>query len=109
MVLVIAGIRSLIHSDRRSDHDHRQGVRKIHRAVLAKTSRGPQMYGGQTQYMPFEGELCRRDAITFAGALLLFPATIVQYGFRKQPYSFARICQCGFSTGWPPFIVALRQ
>src|SRR6266404_1957656 len=40
--------------------------------------------------------------IIFAWALLLFPATIVQYGFRNSPTA-ARIA-AALSTGWPHYV-----
>src|SRR6266853_557106 len=42
------------------------------------------------------------NPIIFAWALLLFPATIVQYGFRNSPTA-AKIAS-GLSTGWPHYV-----
>src|ERR671918_2937378 len=61
-----------------------QGVRKI-TVQYAKRVVGRKMYGGQTQYMPLKVNYAGVMPIIFAWALLLFPATIVQYGFRNSP------------------------
>src|SRR6201984_1086031 len=57
-----------------------QGVRKI-TIQYAKRVVGRKMYGGQTQYMPLKVNYAGVMPIIFAWALLLFPSTIVQYGF----------------------------
>src|SRR5438034_801235 len=58
-----------------------QGVRKI-TVQYAKRVVGRKMYGGQTQYMPLKVNYAGVMPIIFAWALLLFPATIVSYGFK---------------------------
>src|SRR4029434_4448677 len=79
-----------------------QGVRKI-TVQYAKRVVGRKMYGGQTQYMPLKVNYAGVMPIIFAWALLLFPATIVQYGFRNSPTA-ARIASA-LSTGWPHYVV----
>src|SRR5256886_5225299 len=61
-----------------------QGVRKI-TVQYAKRVVGRKMYGGQTQYMPLKVNYAGVMPIIFAWALLLFPATIVSYGFKNNP------------------------
>src|SRR5213595_2313692 len=61
------------------------------------------MYGGQTQYMPLKVNYAGVMPIIFAWALLLFPATIVQYGFRSSPTA-ARIVGA-LNNGWPHYVV----
>src|SRR5256885_12130269 len=78
-----------------------QGVRKI-TVQYAKRVVGRIMYGGQTQYMPLKVNYAGVMPIIFAWALLLFPATIVQYGFRNSPTA-ARIASA-LSTGWPHYV-----
>src|SRR2546430_5520658 len=78
-----------------------QGVRKI-TVQYAKRVVGRKMYGGQTQYMPLKVNYAGVMPIIFAWALLLFPATIVQYGFRNSPTA-ARIA-AALSTGWPHYV-----
>src|SRR5882762_345845 len=73
LFLVIAGVIAIT-----------QGVRKI-TVQYAKRVVGRKMYGGQTQYMPLKVNYAGVMPIIFAWALLLFPATIVQYGFRNSP------------------------
>src|SRR5438094_313044 len=68
----------------------------------AKRVVGRKMYGGQTQYMPLKVNYAGVMPIIFAWALLLFPATIVQYGFRNSPTA-ARIASA-LSTGWPHYV-----
>src|SRR5205823_14714509 len=63
---------------------------------------GRKMYGGQTQYMPLKVNYAGVMPINFAWALLLFQATIVQYGFRNSPIA-ARIASA-LSTGWPHYV-----
>src|SRR5436309_5517618 len=77
-----------------------QGVRKI-TVQYAKRVVGRKMYGGQTQYMPLKVNYAGVMPIIFAWALLLFPATIVQYGFRNSPTA-AKIASA-LSTGWPHY------
>src|SRR5580765_2347321 len=79
-----------------------QGVRKI-TVQYAKRVVGRKMYGGQTQYMPLKVNYAGVMPIIFAWALLLFPATIVQYGFRNSPTA-ARIA-AALSTGWLHYAV----
>src|SRR5438876_766130 len=79
-----------------------QGVRKI-TVQYAKRVVGRKMYGGQTQYMPLKVNYAGVMPIIFAWALLLFPATIVQYGFRNSPTA-ARIA-AALSTGWLHYVV----
>src|ERR1700752_728224 len=79
-----------------------QGVRKI-TVQYAKRVVGRKMYGGQTQYMPLKVNYARVMPIIFAWALLLFPATIVQYGFRSSTTA-ARIA-AALSTGWLHYVV----
>src|SRR5437773_687897 len=79
-----------------------QGVRKI-TVQYAKRVVGRKMYGGQTQYMPLKVNYAGVMPIIFAWALLLFPATIVQYGFRNSPTA-ARIASA-LSNGWPHYVV----
>src|SRR5918996_2883694 len=78
-----------------------QGVRKI-TVQYAKRVVGRKMYGGQTQYMPLKVNYAGVMPIIFAWALLLFPATIVQYGFRNSPTA-NRIAN-ELSTGWPHYV-----
>src|SRR5216684_4476489 len=78
-----------------------QGVRKI-TVQYAKRVVGRKMYGGQTQYMPLKVNYAGVMPIIFAWALLLFPATIVQYGFRNSPTA-AKIASA-LSTGWPHYV-----
>src|SRR2546430_3490324 len=78
-----------------------QGVRKI-TVQYAKRVVGRKMYGGQTQYMPFEVNYAGVMPIIFAWALLLFPATIVQYGFKGSPT--ANRIASALSTGWPHYV-----
>src|SRR6058998_2012645 len=79
-----------------------QGVRKI-TVQYAKRVVGRKMYGGQTQYMPLKVNYAGVMPIIFAWALLLFPATIVQYGFRNSPTA-AKIASA-LSIGWPHYVV----
>src|ERR1051326_5576875 len=79
-----------------------QGVRKI-TVQYAKRVVGRKMYGGQTQYMPLKVNYAGVMPIIFAWALLLFPATIVQYGFRNSPT--ARQISEMLSTGWLHYVV----
>src|SRR2546429_1416540 len=79
-----------------------QGVRKI-TVQYAKRVVGRKMYGGQTQYMPLKVNYAGVMPIIFAWALLLFPATIVQYGFKGSPTA-ARIASA-LSTGWIHYVV----
>src|SRR5437762_10959350 len=60
------------------------------------------MYGGQTQYMPLKVNYAGVLPIIFAWALLLFPATIVQYGFKGSPT--ANRIASALSTGWPHYV-----
>src|ERR687887_671983 len=78
-----------------------QGVRKI-TVQYAKRVVGRKMYGGQTQYMPLKVNYAGVMPIIFAWALLLFPATIVQYGFRNSPT--ANRIASALSTGWPHYV-----
>src|SRR5512133_3881043 len=78
-----------------------QGVRKI-TVQYAKRVVGRKMYGGQTQYMPLKVNYAGVMPIIFAWALLLFPATIVQYGFRNSPTA-AKIA-AELSNGWPHYV-----
>src|SRR5256714_8373257 len=78
-----------------------QGVRKV-TVQYAKRVVGRKMYGGQTQYMPLKVNYAGVMPIIFAWALLLFPATIVQYGFRNSPTA-ARIA-AALSSGWPHYV-----
>jgi preprotein translocase subunit SecY len=79
-----------------------QGVRKI-TVQYAKRVVGRKMYGGQTQYMPLKVNYAGVMPIIFAWALLLFPATIVQYGFKGSPT--ANRIASALSTGWPHYVV----
>src|SRR5436309_403095 len=79
-----------------------QGVRKI-TVQYAKRVVGRKMYGGQTQYMPLKVNYAGVMPIIFAWALLLFPTTIVSYGFRNSPTA-ARIASA-LSTGWPHYVI----
>src|ERR687888_1583330 len=79
-----------------------QGVRKI-TVQYAKRVVGRKMYGGQTQYMPLKVNYAGVMPIIFAWALLLFPATIVQYGFRNSP--FAARFAAALSNGWVHYAV----
>src|SRR6476646_9506286 len=79
-----------------------QGVRKI-TVQYAKRVVGRKMYGGQTQYMPLKVNYAGVMPIIFAWALLLFPATIVSYGFKNSPT--ANRIAAALSTGWPHYIV----
>src|SRR6266403_1922283 len=90
LFIVIAGVIAIT-----------QGVRKI-TVQYAKRVVGRKMYGGQTQYMPLKVNYAGVMPIIFAWALLLFPATIVQYGFRNSPTA-ARIASA-LSTGWPHYV-----
>src|SRR5947199_7798375 len=78
-----------------------QGVRKI-TVQYAKRVVGRKMYGGQTQYMPLKVNYAGVMPIIFAWALLLFPATIVQYGFKGSP--MANRIAGALSTGWPHYV-----
>jgi preprotein translocase subunit SecY len=78
-----------------------QGVRKI-TVQYAKRVVGRKMYGGQTQYMPLKVNYAGVMPIIFAWALLLFPATIVQYGFRNSPTA-GKIASA-LSNGWPHYV-----
>src|SRR2546421_9891297 len=78
-----------------------QGVRKI-TVQYAKRVVGRKMYGGQTQYMPLKVNYAGVMPIIFAWALLLFPATIVQYGFKGSPT--ANRIASALSTGWPHYV-----
>ncbi len=60
-----------------------QGVRKI-TVQYAKRVVGRKMYGGQTQYMPLESELCGRDADHFRLGPALVPHHHCQLGFQEQ-------------------------
>src|SRR5438552_1361510 len=60
------------------------------------------MYGGQTQYMPLKVNYAGVMPIIFAWALLLFPATIVSYGFKNSPT--ANRIASELSTGWPHYV-----
>src|SRR5881409_1959589 len=90
LFIVIAGVIAIT-----------QGVRKI-TVQYAKRVVGRKMYGGQTQYMPLKVNYAGVMPIIFAWALLLFPATIVQYGFRNSPTA-AKIASA-LSTGWPHYV-----
>ena len=79
-----------------------QGVRKI-TVQYAKRVVGRKMYGGQTQYMPLKVNYAGVMPIIFAWALLLFPATIVSYGFKNSP--IANRIASALSTGWPHYVV----
>src|SRR2546430_8132664 len=61
------------------------------------------MSGGQTQYMPLKVNYAGVMPIIFAWALLLFPATIVSYGFKSSP--IANRIASALSTGWPHYVV----
>jgi preprotein translocase subunit SecY len=78
-----------------------QGVRKI-TVQYAKRVVGRKMYGGQTQYMPLKVNYAGVMPIIFAWALLLFPATIVSYGFKNSPT--ANRIAAALSTGWPHYL-----
>src|SRR5436190_13928772 len=78
-----------------------QGVRKI-TVQYAKRVVGRKMYGGQTQYMPLKVNYAGVMPIIFAWALLLFPATIVSYGFKNSPT--ANRIASALSTGWPHYV-----
>jgi preprotein translocase subunit SecY len=78
-----------------------QGVRKI-TVQYAKRVVGRKMYGGQTQYMPLKVNYAGVMPIIFAWALLLFPATIVSYGFKNSPA--ANRIASALSTGWPHYV-----
>src|ERR1700747_153362 len=78
-----------------------QGVRKI-TVQYAKRVVGRKMYGGQTQYMPLKVNYAGVMPIIFAWALLLFPATIVSYGFKNSPT--ANRIAAALSTGWPHYV-----
>src|SRR2546426_5837234 len=75
-----------------------QGVRKI-TVQYAKRVVGRKMYGGRTQYQTLKANLAGEGPIIFAWALLFFPATVVQYGFRNRPTA-AKIAS-GLSPVWP--------
>ena len=60
-----------------------QGVRKI-TVQYAKRVVGRKMYGGQSQYMPLKVNYAGVMPIIFAWALLLFPTTIVGFGFQNS-------------------------
>src|SRR3981189_1000365 len=79
-----------------------QAVRKI-TVQYAKRVVGRKMYGGQTQYMPLKVNYAGVMPIIFAWALLLFPATIVQYAFKNSPT--ANRIASALSTGWVHYIV----
>src|SRR5436190_1795989 len=79
-----------------------QGVRKI-TVQYAKRVVGRKMYGGQTQYMPLKVNYAGVMPIIFAWALLLFPATIVSYGFKNSPT--ANRLAAALSTGWLHYVV----
>ena len=79
-----------------------QGVRKI-TVQYAKRVVGRKMYGVQTQYMPLKVNYAGVMPIIFAWALLLFPATIVSYGFQNSPT--ANRIAAALSTGWPHYVV----
>ena len=91
LFIVIAGVIAIT-----------QGVRKI-TVQYAKRVVGRKMYGGQTQYMPLKVNYAGVMPIIFAWALLLFPATIVSYGFRNSPT--ANRIASALSTGWPHYLV----
>src|SRR3954462_3743921 len=78
-----------------------QGVRKI-TVQYAKRVVGRKMYGGQTQYMPLKVNYAGVMPIIFAWALLLFPATIVSYGFKNSPT--ANRIAAALSTGWLHYV-----
>jgi preprotein translocase subunit SecY len=78
-----------------------QGVRKI-TVQYAKRVVGRKMYGGQTQYMPLKVNYAGVMPIIFAWALLLFPATIVSYGFKNSPT--ANRIAAALSTGWVHYV-----
>src|SRR5438132_1979898 len=90
LILVIAGVIAIT-----------QGVRKI-TVQYAKRVVGRKMYGGQTQYMPLKVNYAGVMPIIFAWALLLFPATIVSYGFKNSPT--ANRIASELSTGWPHYV-----
>src|SRR5258707_13580975 len=90
LFIVIAGVITIT-----------QGVRKI-TVQYAKRVVGRKMYGGQTQYMPLKVNYAGVMPIIFAWALLLFPATIVQYGFRNSPT--ANRIASELSNGWPHYV-----
>src|SRR6266702_3977804 len=91
LFIVIAGVIAIT-----------QGVRKI-TVQYAKRVVGRKMYGGQTQYMPLKVNYAGVMPIIFAWALLLFPATIVSYGFKSSP--IANRIASALSTGWPHYVV----
>src|ERR1700745_2913421 len=91
LLIVIAGVIAIT-----------QAVRKI-AAQYAKRIVGRKQYGGQTQYMPLKVNYAGVMPIIFAWALLLFPATIVQYGFRNSPTA-NRVSEM-LSTGWLHYVV----
>src|SRR5919204_997037 len=78
-----------------------QAQRKV-TVQYAKRVVGRKMYGGQTQYMPLKVNYAGVMPIIFAWALLLFPATIIQYGFKSSP--LANRIAAGLSTGWPHYV-----
>src|SRR5437899_124980 len=90
LFIVIAGVIAIT-----------QGVRKI-TVQYAKRVVGRKMYGGQTQYMPLKVNYAGVMPIIFAWALLLFPATIVSYGFKNSPT--ANRIAAALSTGWPHYV-----
>src|SRR5213075_2001016 len=79
-----------------------QGVRKIS-VQYAKRVVGRKMYGGQSTYMPLKVNYAGVMPIIFAWALLLFPATIVSYGFKNSP--IANRIAAALSSGWPHYVI----
>src|SRR5919109_1463651 len=78
-----------------------QAQRKV-TVQYAKRVVGRKMYGGQTQYMPLKVNYAGVMPIIFAWALLLFPATIVSYGFKNSPT--ANRIAAALSTAWPHYV-----
>src|SRR6201981_1629704 len=78
-----------------------QGVRKI-TVQYAKRVVGRKMYGGQTPYMPLKVNYAGVMPISFAWALLLYPATHGRYGFQNSPT--ANRIAAALSTGWPHYV-----
>src|ERR1700760_1981754 len=90
LVIVVAGVICVT-----------QAQRKIS-VQYAKRVVGQKVYGGQTQYMPLKVNYAGVMPIIFAWALLLFPATIVSYGFKNSPT--ANRIAAALSTGWPHYL-----
>src|SRR5256884_377309 len=90
LIIVIPAVLAILH-----------GVLKM-TVQYAKRVVGRKMYGGQTQYMPLKVNYAGVMPIIFAWALLLFPATIVSYGFKNSPT--ANRIAAALSTGWPHYV-----